>query len=69
MGSASHATDGPPTSGPAGPSIANFVAIDGPAGLWQPWMVRADRLWRGTTCGVTGPLLIVFWQAGSYEDL
>ena len=28
-----HATDGPPTTGPAGPSTANFVAIDGPAGL------------------------------------
>ena len=28
-----HATDGPPTNGPAGPSTANFVAIDGPAGL------------------------------------
>ena len=26
-----HATDGPPTTGPAGPSTANFVAIDGPA--------------------------------------
>ena len=28
-----HATDGPPTTGPAGPSTANFLAIDGPAGL------------------------------------
>ena len=28
-----HATDGRPTTGPAGPSMANFVAIDGPAGL------------------------------------
>ena len=25
--------DGPPTTGPAKPSTANFVAIDGPAGL------------------------------------
>ena len=28
-----HATDGPPTTRPAGPSTANFVAIDGPARL------------------------------------
>ena len=28
-----HATDGPPTTGPAGPSTALFVAIDGPARL------------------------------------
>ena len=28
-----HATDVPPTNSPAGPSLANFVAIDGPAGL------------------------------------
>ena len=28
-----HATDCPPTIGPAGPSTANFVAIDGPAEL------------------------------------
>ena len=27
-----HATDGSPTTGPAGPSTANFVAIDDPAG-------------------------------------
>ena len=26
------ATDGPPTNGLAGPSTANFVAINGPAG-------------------------------------
>ena len=28
-----YATDGPPTTGLAGPSTANFVAIDGLAGL------------------------------------
>ena len=28
-----HATDGPPTTGPARPSTANFVAIDGSDGL------------------------------------
>ena len=28
-----HATDGPSTTGPTRPSTANFVAIDGPAGL------------------------------------
>ena len=27
------ASNGPPTVGPAGPSTANFVAMDGPAGL------------------------------------
>ena len=28
-----HATDGPPTTGPAGPSTEDFVAVDDPAGL------------------------------------
>ena len=39
---ACHATDGPPTTGPAGPSTANFVAIDGPAGP----VVAGDHLRR-----------------------
>ena len=34
-----HATDGPPTAGPAGPSMENFVAIDDPAG---PSMAAMD---------------------------
>ena len=34
-----HATDGPPTNGPAGPSTANFAAINGPAG---PSMAAMD---------------------------
>ena len=36
---ACHATDGPPTNGPAGPSTANFVAINDPAG---PSMAAMD---------------------------
>ena len=36
---ACHATNGPPTTGPAGPSTANFVAIDGPA---RPSMAVMD---------------------------
>ena len=35
----------PPTTGPAGPSTANFVVIDGPAGTiygCHAWMVRPD---------------------------
>ena len=27
-----HATDGPPQMGPPGPSVANYVAMDGPPG-------------------------------------
>ena len=27
-----HATDGPPKMGPPGPSVANYVAMDGPPG-------------------------------------
>ena len=34
-----HATNGPPTNGPAGLSTANFVAINGPAG---PSMAAMD---------------------------
>ena len=34
-----HATDGPPTNGPAGLSTANFAAINGPAG---PSMAAMD---------------------------
>jgi len=34
-----HATNGPPTTGPAGPSTTDFVAIDGPAG---PSMAAMD---------------------------
>ena len=34
-----HATDGPPTTGPAGPSTVNFVAIDGPV---RPSMAAMD---------------------------
>ena len=36
---ACHATDGPPTNGPAGLSTANFAAINGPAG---PSMAAMD---------------------------
>ena len=38
-GGACHATDGPPTNGPAGLSTANFAAINGPAG---PSMAAMD---------------------------
>ena len=32
MGKSCHATDGPPKMGPPGPSVANYVALDGPPG-------------------------------------
>ena len=41
-----HATNGPPTNGLAGPSTANFVAINGPAG---PSMASVDGPARLTT--------------------
>ena len=44
---ACHATDGPPKIVPPGPSVAIYLAIDGPPDqVWLPWMVRADHLWR-----------------------
>ena len=33
-----HATDGPPTTCPTEPCTANFVAINGPAGLFMAAM-------------------------------
>ena len=45
-----HATDGPPTTGPAGPSTANFVPIDGPAG---PSMAT-----RSAIDGPAGPVVV-----------
>ena len=39
MGGACHATDcGPPTTGPAGPSMANVFAMDGPTGQFMAAM-------------------------------
>ena len=43
---ACHATNGPPTTGPAEPSTANFVAIDDPAG---PSMAAMDGPARPST--------------------
>ena len=34
-----HTTDGPPKMGPPGPSVANYVAMDGPPG---PSMAAID---------------------------
>ena len=46
------ATNGPPTTGPAGPSMANFVAMDG---LARPVVMR-DHLQHDR---VTGPGFVV----------
>ena len=37
-----HATDGPRKMGPPGPSVANYVAMDGPP----------DHLWRRKWCPI-----------------
>ena len=47
------ATNGPPTTGPAGPSMANLVAMDGLAGP----VVMQDHLQHDR---VTGPGLVVY---------
>ena len=51
-----HATDGPPTDGPAGPSTADFVTIDGPAGP-GPSMAAMDGPAGPSMAAIGGPPL------------
>ena len=69
---ACHVTDGPPKMGPPGPSVANYVAMDGP-----PDQVRLPQMVPRTICGaVSGPplpqmvplkLSLEMMSRGSYE--
>ena len=70
---ACQATDGPPKMGPPGPSVANYVAMDGPPGPSTAAIDGPPRTICGTVSGSPLPqmvplkLSLEMMSRGSYE--